>query len=133
VAPGAPPAVPAVLAIVLFLWTPPHFWSLAIACRDDYAAARVPMLPVVVGDAACARAILAHTAALVALSFVPLALGMGWIYGAGAALGGAPFVHASVRLAANPTRKTALTTFFASLAQLTLLLAAAIVDSALGG
>jgi protoheme IX farnesyltransferase len=133
VAPGAPPAVPAVLAVVLFLWTPPHFWSLAIACREDYAAARVPMLPVVVGDARCARAILAHTAALVALSFVPLALGMGWIYGAGAAIGGALFVHGSVRLAANPTRKTALANFFASLAQLTLLLVAAIVDSALAG
>jgi protoheme IX farnesyltransferase len=133
VAPGVPPAVPAVLAVVLFLWTPPHFWSLAIACREDYAAARVPMLPVVVGDAACARAILAHTVALVALSFVPLALGMGWIYGAGAALGGGLFAYASVRLAANPTRKTALANFFASLVQLTLLLAAAIADPALAG
>jgi protoheme IX farnesyltransferase len=133
VAPGVPPAVPAVLAVVLFLWTPPHFWSLAIACREDYAAARVPMLPVVVGDARCARAILAHTAALVALSFVPLALGMGWIYGAGATLGGGLFAYASVRLAANPTRKTALANFFASLAQLTVLLTAAIVDSALAG
>jgi protoheme IX farnesyltransferase len=133
VAPGAPPAVPAVLATVLFLWTPPHFWSLAIACREDYAAARVPMLPVVVGDARCARTVLAYTLALVALSFVPLALGMGWVYGAGAALGGALFVYASVRLTANPTRKTALANFFASLAQLTVLLAAAIVDSAVGG
>src|SRR6266516_1879932 len=46
------------LAIVLFLWTPPHFWSLAIAYRSDYEAARVPMLPTVVGDAKAARAIL---------------------------------------------------------------------------
>ena len=61
--------VPLLLALVLFLWTPPHFWSLAIAYRDDYAAAGVPMLPVVVGDARCARVILAHTVALVALSF----------------------------------------------------------------
>jgi protoheme IX farnesyltransferase len=133
VAPGAPPAVPAVLAVVLFLWTPPHFWSLAIACREDYAAARVPMLPVVVGDARCAQTILVHTVALVALSLVPLAFGMGWIYGLGAVLGGGLFVLASVRLAANPTRKTALANFFASLAQLTVLLAAAIVDAALAG
>jgi protoheme IX farnesyltransferase len=91
------------------------------------------MLPVVVGDARCARTVLAYTLALVALSFVPLALGMGWVYGAGAALGGALFVYASVRLTANPTRKTALANFFASLAQLTVLLAAAIVDSAVGG
>jgi len=131
VAPGVPPAVPFVLAVVLFLWTPPHFWSLAIACREDYEAARVPMLPVVVGDEACARAIFAHTVALVALSFVPLALGMGWIYGLGAGVGGALFVWASLRLAANPTRKRALGNFFASLAQLTLLLGAAIVDAAL--
>ena len=45
-------ALPLLLALVLFLWTPPHFWSLAIANHDDYAAAGVPMLPVVVGDAA---------------------------------------------------------------------------------
>jgi protoheme IX farnesyltransferase len=118
---------------VLFLWTPPHFWSLAIACHEDYREARVPMLPVVVGDARCARVILAHTVALVALSFVPLAFGMGWIYGAGAFVGGALFVFASIRLAANPTRKRALANFFASLVQLTLLLAAAIVDPALAG
>jgi protoheme IX farnesyltransferase len=133
VAPGVPPAVPLVLAVVLFLWTPPHFWSLAIACREDYEAARVPMLPVVVGDRACARTILGHTVALAALALVPLALGMGWIYGIGAAIGGALFVFTSLRLAANPTRKAALTNFFASLAQLTLLLTAAIVDSALAG
>jgi len=133
VVPGAPPTVPIVLAVVLFLWTPPHFWSLAIACHEDYKAARVPMLPVVVGEARCARVILAYTVALVALSFVPLAFGMGWIYGAGAAIGGGLFVYASLRLAANPTRKTALANFFASLAQLTLLLTGAIVDSALAG
>lgn len=133
VVPDGLPAVPLVLAVVLFLWTPPHFWSLAMVCRDDYAAAGVPMLPVVVGDRACALAILAHTLALVALSFVPLAYGMGWIYGAGAAAGGALFVLMSLRLAANPTRKRALGNFFASLVQLTVLLSAGIVDAALAG
>jgi protoheme IX farnesyltransferase len=91
------------------------------------------MLPVVVGDARCARVILAHTVALVALSFVPLAFGMGWIYGAGAFAGGALFALAAVRLVADPTRRRAMATFAASLVQLTLLLAAAIVDPALGG
>lgn len=133
VVPDGLPAVPLVLAIVLFLWTPPHFWSLAIVCRDDYAAAGVPMLPVVVGDRACALAILAHTVALVALSAVPLAYGMGWIYGAGAALGGALFVFTSVRLVLRPQRKAALANFFASLVQLTLLLSAGIVDSVFAG
>ena len=56
-------AVPLILALVLFLWTPPHFWSLAMAYRKDYEAAGVPMLPVVVGDARSAQAIFAHTVA----------------------------------------------------------------------
>jgi protoheme IX farnesyltransferase len=131
VAPDSLPAVPLLLAIVLFLWTPPHFWSLAMVCRDDYEAAGVPMLPVVVGDRACALAILAHTVALVALSLVPLAYGMGWIYGIGAGLGGALFVYMSVQLVLHPARKAALANFFASLVQLTLLLSAGIVDVAL--
>ena len=59
------------LAVVLFLWTPPHFWSLAIACRADYAAAGVPMLPVVVGDARAARAIHVSAWLLVAASLLP--------------------------------------------------------------
>jgi len=133
VVPDSLPAVPLVLAVVLFLWTPPHFWSLAMVCRDDYQAAGVPMLPVVVGDRACALAILLHTVALVALSFVPLAYGMGWIYGIGAAAGGALFVLMSLRLLAHPTRKRALGNFFASLVQLTVLLSAGIVDAALAG
>ncbi|MBT3333882.1 MAG: protoheme IX farnesyltransferase, partial [Rhodospirillaceae bacterium] len=76
---------PVLLAVVLFLWTPPHFWSLAMALHKDYAAAKVPMLPVVIGDGPAARVILAHTVALVALSLLPFFFGMGWLYLAGAA------------------------------------------------
>ncbi len=133
VVPDSLPAVPLILAIVLFLWTPPHFWSLAMVCRDDYATAGVPMLPVVVSERACALAILAHTVALVALSLLPLAFGMGWVYGVGAGLGGALFLLTSLRLVVDPRRKTALANFFASLVQLTLLLSAGIVDVALTG
>ena len=57
---------PIILAVVLFLWTPPHFWALAYACRKDYAAAGVPMLPVVVEESVATRAILWHALALVA-------------------------------------------------------------------
>src|SRR5690606_27843585 len=53
------------LALVLFLWTPPHFWSLSIVFRDDYAQAGVPMLPVVKGDRFAARAIFGHAAVMV--------------------------------------------------------------------
>src|SRR6516165_1075333 len=70
---------PVVLAIVLFLWTPPHFWSLAAAKGDDYARAEVPMLPIAVPPHAWTLAILSHTVALVAISLVPLWFGQGTI------------------------------------------------------
>src|SRR5215831_6782561 len=77
VTPDAIAPLPLALAVVLFLWTPPHFWSLAIAYREDYAAAKVPMLPVVVGDSRAARAVLLSAAMLVGASLVPGLLGMG--------------------------------------------------------
>ena len=122
-------AVPLALAFVLFLWTPPHFWSLAIAYRDDYAAAGVPMLPVVVGDKRAAQIIFVSTLALVAASLLPLAFGLGAIYFAGAAAGGYLFVQKAWRLVQNTNRGTAMTCFHASLAQLTLVLTAAIIDA----
>lgn len=122
-------AVPLALAFVLFLWTPPHFWSLAIAFRGDYEAAGVPMLPVVVGDKRAAQIILASTLALVAASMLPLALGLGAVYFAGAAIGGFLFIHKAWRLVQNTNRETAMSCFHASLAQLTLLLTAAIIES----
>ena len=122
-------AVPLSLAFVLFLWTPPHFWSLAIACREDYAAAGVPMLPVVVGDKRASTTIFYSTLALVAASFLPLAFGLGMIYLAGAAVGGFLFIQKAWRLTQDPTRKSALVCFHASLIQLTLVLLGAIIDA----
>ncbi|MEX2240433.1 MAG: heme o synthase [Burkholderiales bacterium] len=119
------------LAVVLFLWTPPHFWSLAIACREDYAAAGVPMLPVVVGDARAARAIFAGAALLVAASLVPAAFGLGWIYFACAAAGGLYFLLRCKDLVRRPARDTARAAFLASLAQLGAVLAGAMLDVAL--
>jgi protoheme IX farnesyltransferase len=126
--PGLAPA-PLILALVLFLWTPPHFWSLALVYQRDYAAAGVPMLPVVVGAPTAARVILAHTALLVTLSLLPAAFGLGWIYVIGAATGGAYFLRASLRLARDPTPKAAIANFHASLAQLGLLLAGALLNA----
>jgi len=122
--------LPLAFAVVLFLWTPPHFWSLAIAFREDYAAAKVPMLPVVVGDARAARAVLSGAALLVTASLVPALLGMGWIYLVAAAGGGAYLLSTSARLAFAPNRRAAMVNFHASLIQLTLLLVAAIADAA---
>lgn len=117
------------LALLLFLWTPPHFWALAIANPADYAAAGVPMLPVVVGVERAARVVLYSTIALVAASLLPGFLGAGPVYLVGAIAGGAHFLHRSWRLAQAPSRATAMAAFFASLVQLSLVLAAAVLDS----
>jgi protoheme IX farnesyltransferase len=130
--PGLAPA-PVILAIVLFLWTPPHFWSLAMVYHGDYAAAGVPMLPVVAGAHRAARIILAHTVVLVALSLLPVRFGLGWIYLLGAAIGGVFFLRASVRLARDPSPGAAMANFHASLLQLSLLLCAALLDVSLAG
>ena len=124
---------PMILAIVLFLWTPPHFWALAFACKKDYAAAGVPMLPVVVSDAVATRTILGHAIALVALSVVPFWYGMSWIYLASAVAGGAFFLLASWRLVLRPTIPQAWRTFAASIVQLGLLLTGAIFDNLMLG
>lgn len=120
--------VPLILAVVLFLWTPPHFWCLAIAYHRDYAAAGVPMLPVVIGDAGAARVIFHNTVALTATSLLPLAFGMGALYAAGAVGGGALFLKRGYALMQEPTLAAAMRCFHASLAQLTLLLAGAMLD-----
>lgn len=120
-----------ILAFTLFLWTPPHFWSLAMALHKDYAAAKVPMLPVVVGDEAAARIILAHTVILVLVSLLPMAFGMGFIYLAAALVGGGFFIKRSIELVRDPGPKSAMANFFASFVQLGLLLIAAIIDGAL--
>jgi protoheme IX farnesyltransferase len=84
---------PVVLFLIIFFWTPPHYWPLAMRFRDDYAAAGVPMLPVVRTDAQVANSIVAYTWVMVAMSLllVPVAP-MGWVYGVGAAVLGAGFL-----------------------------------------
>jgi protoheme IX farnesyltransferase len=119
------------LAVVLFLWTPPHFWSLAIAYRDDYAAAGVPMLPVVVGDAKAARAILASALLLVLASLAPAFFNLGFVYLAAAVAGGAFFLARCWRLVREPSRIRARAAFHASLVQLCAVLFGAMLDVAL--
>jgi protoheme IX farnesyltransferase len=119
--------------VALFLWTPPHFWSLAIVCREDYAAAGVPMLPVVVGDARCARIIFASAALLVASTLTPAFAGLGPAYLVAASAGGALFLRKSWLLVRQPGRETARAAFRASLVQLSLVLFGAIADAALQG
>ena len=77
--------LPILMFAIIFVWTPPHFWALALLRRDDYAAAGVPMLPVVAGAAATRRQILAYSLVLAPLALAPVAVGFsGWLYGLGA-------------------------------------------------
>jgi protoheme IX farnesyltransferase len=121
--------LPLMFAIVLFLWTPPHFWSLAIAFHDDYAAAKVPMLPVVVGNARAARAVLVGSVLLVLSSIAPALFGMGRLYLVVAIGAGAYLLLKSVQLARAPSPRTAIANFHASLAYLALLLGIAVIDT----
>jgi protoheme IX farnesyltransferase len=126
---GALSAEALALAFILFLWTPPHFWSLAIACRDDYRAARVPMLPVVVGDQRCARIVFWNALALVLVSLIPAFISSGPIYLVGAGIGGALLLRRSVQLVRRPGRATAMANFHATLVQLSLVLIATLIDT----
>ncbi len=122
-----------ILAIVLFLWTPPHFWALAYACKSDYKKAGVPMLPVLVSDRTATLTILAHVVVLVALSVVPFFYGLSWIYLAGVVVGGGYFIRETVRLHLKPGIPQAWRCFASSIAQLGLMLVTAIVDRILLG
>lgn len=121
--------LPLLLALVLFLWTPPHFWSLAIASHADYAAAGIPMLPVVAGPQRAARIVHGNAIALVLVSLLPAFFGAGLVYLAGALIGGAHFLRKTRALAKAPSRQTAMASFFASMVQLSVLLAAVAVDA----
>ncbi|HEU5277952.1 MAG TPA: heme o synthase [Gaiellaceae bacterium] len=117
------------LFLIVFFWTPPHFWALALLIRRDYAAARIPMLPVVRGEGETTRQIVLYACALVGVSLVPFAFGpLGLVYlGAALALG-AVFVSLSVRLRKRTTPKQASLLFHFSLLYLALLFAAMAVD-----
>ena len=91
---------PCILFLIVFLWTPPHFWALALNRSDEYARAGVPMLPVVAGRAETTRQILVYSILLFAISLLPWALGFaGATYGATAVLCGATFIALALRLA----------------------------------
>jgi len=90
---------PLILFLIVFLWTPPHFWALALTRVDEYARAGVPMLPVVAGRSATAKQILTYSLLLPPVSILPWALGFaGGVYGAIAAICGAIFVTLAVQL-----------------------------------
>jgi len=130
--PGIGP-IAIMLALVLFLWTPSHFWSLAIAKSKDYQKTGIPMLPVIIGNHRCAQVVLINTLMLVAISIMPYFYGMGWIYLAAAAGGGGFFIYHNILMVLEPSPRVAMKSFFASLVQLVLLLIGAVVDVLLLG
>jgi protoheme IX farnesyltransferase len=120
---------PIALFAIIFVWTPPHFWSLAIKYRDDYAAAEVPMLPAVASLATTARQIVAYTVALWAASLVFAQVGgMGLIYWGAAMVLGATFLLYAVRLYRDQTTARAMKLFAYSISYVTLLFSAMAVD-----
>ena len=120
---------PFVLFAVIFIWTPPHFWALAVRYREDYEAAHVPMLPVVATLARTARQILLYTVALVLVSLVFAPIGhMGALYLVAAVVLGALFFGHALRLQREETPKAAMALFRYSITYLTLLFVAMAAD-----
>ncbi len=120
--------LPLLFAVVLFLWTPPHFWALSFARREEYQRAGVPMLTAVLPPKEAAWVIFIHAFALVAASLLPGFFGLGPLYATFALAGGLFFMHKCAQLVRNPTEKAAMAAFFASLAQLGAVLFGAIID-----
>ncbi len=117
------------LFLIVFFWTPPHFWALALLIRDSYAAAKVPMLPVVRGERETLRQIVVYTLFLIAVTLLPFAwgtLGLGYAIAA-LALGGT-FLALTLRLRRSPSRRRASFLFHYSLLYLALLFVAMAVD-----
>ncbi|MFL5955685.1 MAG: heme o synthase [Gaiellaceae bacterium] len=120
-----------VMFAVVFVWTPPHFWALALMIKEHYAKAGVPMLPVARGDEETARQIVRYTVLLVAVTLAPVALGtFGLLYGVAAFVLGAIFAWYAVELRRSMERVAAVRLFHYSLLYLALLFVAMALDVA---
>ena len=125
---------PLVLFALIFVWTPPHFWCLAVRYRDDYAAAEVPMLPVVSSMRAVTVRIVGYTALLWALTlvFAPVA-SMGAVYTVAAVVLGGAYLGLTVQLHRDPDPAKAMRLFHWSITYVTLLFGAMALDQLLAG
>jgi protoheme IX farnesyltransferase len=120
------------LFAIVFYWTPPHFWALALLIKDDYARTGIPMLPVVEGERETRRQILLYAWLLVAITALPLAGGLfGWVYAASAIVLDALFIGLCLRLHRRADRPSAALLFHYSLAYLALLFIAMAIDRVL--
>jgi heme o synthase len=120
---------PWILFGIIFLWTPPHFWALALYRHQDYVKARIPMLPVTAGLETTKTQILLYSLALVALSLLPVYLNeLGLFYGASAILLGVVFLGLGIKVKFSESARDGLHLFFASIFYLFLLFAAMVGD-----
>lgn len=125
---------PWILFGVMFLWTPPHFWALAIKYRDDYTAADVPMLPSVASHAVVTRKILIYTVGVVALSVAfGVAADLAWIYHASAAVLGVAFIAGALNVRRDDSARSAMRLFTFSITYITLLFGAMAADALVWG
>src|SRR5829696_724726 len=123
---------PLYLFAIVFFWTPPHFWSLSLLMKDEYARAGVPMLPVVRGEGETRRQILLYAVLLYAVSQLPFCAGaFGVTYLVCSVVLGAAFIFGAYRLLSRPSRRTALRLYLFSLAYLALLFGAMVADARL--
>ncbi|MGE0658314.1 MAG: heme o synthase [Reyranellaceae bacterium] len=121
------------LFLLIFMWTPPHFWALALYRRGDYAAAGVPMLPVVAGERATRIQMLVYAVLLVPISLAPTLLGaVGWLYGAPALVLSLLFVATSLRVLVSTGHGPARQMFAYSILYLFLLFALMVADRLVG-
>jgi protoheme IX farnesyltransferase len=120
---------PWLLFLLIFLWTPPHFWALAIKHREDYTAAGVPMLPVVESHEKVIRSMVLYTIALTISSLVIIPVGdMGWVYGISAAVLGLAFLWGTIALGRSDSPSASMRLFSFSISYITVLFVALTVD-----
>ena len=125
---------PILLFAMIFMWTPPHFWALALVKHDDYSRASIPMLPVVAGAAETRRQILIYAVLMAPLAVVPSFIGMAsFTYGIIVGLAGAVFVGLSVKLWRNGADKTAMQLFGYSILYLFLVFSGLVIDQFVAG
>lgn len=125
--------LPVLMFAIIYYWTPPHFWALALLKQGDYGRAAVPMLPNVVGEAETRKQVLLYTAILAAVSLMPVAFGLGEIYFVSAVVLSGLFLLWAARLYYQPSKRLARETFFYSLWYLALIFGAMVVDRSVLG
>ena len=123
---------PWIMFAIVFLWTPPHFWALALFCKDDYIKAKLPMMPVVKGDDHTLRQMFVYTLALVAMSLALIYFQSGILYGMAAIVLGFFFIKKAYRVMRDKSEKLIRGLFGYSIVYLFALFFAMIIDSLIG-